>query len=251
MARGSRERLRPFGPPKVESWASRQRAAAGIPSASSCAPSAVRPQRSTWASCSWSPSSSPPSRRRPVGAQIRERHHAGLQDRRRGMRVRSRRAPPRRHDGDGDGVSDERRARGRDRPGRARLRRRRPAPTAWTRSPSAGDADGDGLLDAEELALGSDPDEADSDGDGVSDGEEFANGTDPAQGVAAADRGERAAAVGARRDERGGVERVLRRDPRRGQPGRLGGLPLRQPVLGRHARRGGQPASCWRSSRRA
>ena len=43
----------------------------------------------------------------------------------------------------------------------------------------ATDTDGDGLTDAEELALGSDPLDADSDGDGVDDGTEVAAGTDP------------------------------------------------------------------------
>ena len=41
------------------------------------------------------------------------------------------------------------------------------------------DTDGDGLTDAEELALGSDPLDADSDGDGVDDSTEVAAGTDP------------------------------------------------------------------------
>jgi hypothetical protein len=41
------------------------------------------------------------------------------------------------------------------------------------------DADGDGLPDSLEIALGSDPDSADSDGDGVSDAEEAAAGSDP------------------------------------------------------------------------
>jgi thiol-disulfide isomerase/thioredoxin len=41
------------------------------------------------------------------------------------------------------------------------------------------DSDGDGLSDAEELALGTDPYDADSDGDGQTDGEEVANGTSP------------------------------------------------------------------------
>lgn len=46
--------------------------------------------------------------------------------------------------------------------------------------PVAGDdADGDGLPDDDELAIGTDPDAADTDGDGVDDGEEVANGTDP------------------------------------------------------------------------
>ena len=41
------------------------------------------------------------------------------------------------------------------------------------------DADGDGLTNAEEIALGSDPQDADSDDDGLDDSEELANGTDP------------------------------------------------------------------------
>jgi len=42
------------------------------------------------------------------------------------------------------------------------------------------DTDGDGLTDAEEEELGSDPEVADSDGDGIDDGEEAELGTDPA-----------------------------------------------------------------------
>ena len=42
-----------------------------------------------------------------------------------------------------------------------------------------GDADGDGLTDGEELALGTDPQDADSDNDGWSDGEEVSLGTNP------------------------------------------------------------------------
>jgi len=41
------------------------------------------------------------------------------------------------------------------------------------------DADGDGLLDGEEIALGTDPDDADTDDDGLTDGEEVDLGTDP------------------------------------------------------------------------
>jgi len=43
----------------------------------------------------------------------------------------------------------------------------------------AGDADSDGLSDAEELAAGTDPGEADTDDDGASDGDEATAGTDP------------------------------------------------------------------------
>lgn len=41
------------------------------------------------------------------------------------------------------------------------------------------DRDGDGLSDAEEEALGTDPTRADTDGDGLEDGQEAASGTDP------------------------------------------------------------------------
>jgi hypothetical protein len=41
------------------------------------------------------------------------------------------------------------------------------------------DSDGDGLTDAEEASLGTDPHDPDSDGGGVNDGDEVANGTDP------------------------------------------------------------------------
>ena len=41
------------------------------------------------------------------------------------------------------------------------------------------DADGDGLVDCDEVALGTDPDAADSDADGTSDGDELACGADP------------------------------------------------------------------------
>ena len=41
------------------------------------------------------------------------------------------------------------------------------------------DQDGDGLLNTEEEALGTDPEEDDSDGDGHTDGDEVVKGTDP------------------------------------------------------------------------
>jgi thiol-disulfide isomerase/thioredoxin len=41
------------------------------------------------------------------------------------------------------------------------------------------DSDGDGLLDSEEAALGTDKDNTDTDGDGISDGDEVAQGIDP------------------------------------------------------------------------
>lgn len=44
-----------------------------------------------------------------------------------------------------------------------------------------GDADGDGLSDAQEYAMGLDPNNPDSDEDGVADGTEFKNGTNPDQ----------------------------------------------------------------------
>ncbi len=106
--------------------------------------------------------------------------------------------------------------------------------------PHANDIDGDGLTDGEEIALGSDPQKADTDGDGVPDGEEFNRGTDPTQGVLPLTR-ENAL----RPWERVGMTEeqwhdARARDPQRGQPGRLGRLPVRQPVLGRHARREGR-----------
>jgi len=44
---------------------------------------------------------------------------------------------------------------------------------------AANDSDGDGLTDAEESELGTDPSVSDSDGDGESDGEEVGQNTDP------------------------------------------------------------------------
>ena len=41
------------------------------------------------------------------------------------------------------------------------------------------DSDGDGLSDAEEAELGTNPNDSDSDDDGVSDGQEVTDGTDP------------------------------------------------------------------------
>jgi len=45
------------------------------------------------------------------------------------------------------------------------------------------DSDGDGLTDAEENEIGTDPDNIDSDGDGFSDGEEWEEGSDPTDGT--------------------------------------------------------------------
>lgn len=42
------------------------------------------------------------------------------------------------------------------------------------------DGDGDGLLDSEEVELGTDPGKTDSDGDGYDDGDEVDQNTDPA-----------------------------------------------------------------------
>jgi hypothetical protein len=52
-------------------------------------------------------------------------------------------------------------------------------PTA-TNTPSVADSDGDGLLNAQELLIGTDPNDADTDDDGLSDGQEvLIHGTDP------------------------------------------------------------------------
>src|SRR5690606_35763331 len=61
------------------------------------------------------------------------------------------------------------------------------------RDDAAGDPDGDGLTNTEELALGTLPREADSDADGVGDGAEAAAGDDPRS-----DRDHRARAVAPR-----------------------------------------------------
>jgi hypothetical protein len=52
------------------------------------------------------------------------------------------------------------------------------SPVAASKTP--GDADGDGVSDADERRLGTDPASTDSDGDGIPDGREIELGTDPA-----------------------------------------------------------------------
>lgn len=60
-----------------------------------------------------------------------------------------------------------------------------PAPATPAASPAASpvpqdiDSDGDGLVNADEIAIGTDPDNPDTDGDGLTDGEEVELGTDP------------------------------------------------------------------------
>lgn len=56
------------------------------------------------------------------------------------------------------------------------------ARTAFFRLATQADTDGDGLCNADEQSLGTDPHAADSDGDGVSDFLEICNGSDPADG---------------------------------------------------------------------
>jgi hypothetical protein len=51
--------------------------------------------------------------------------------------------------------------------------------TVGQRAPEGIDTDGDGLDDAQEIALGTDPNDPDTDGDGLTDGEEVNLGTDP------------------------------------------------------------------------
>ena len=51
-------------------------------------------------------------------------------------------------------------------------------------APSAGDSDGDGLLDAYEIAAGLDPNNPDSDGNGILDGDELVSGGDMTQSQA-------------------------------------------------------------------
>ena len=51
--------------------------------------------------------------------------------------------------------------------------------TAVSASAASLDSDGDGLSDAQEVALGTDPFKADTDGDGIPDGIEFRLGMDP------------------------------------------------------------------------
>ena len=94
-------------------------------------------------------------------------------------------------------------------------------------NPTADD-DGDGLNNEEEAALGTDPASADSDGDGVSDDDEFSHGTDPTQGVQPLTEEnlvkplER---IGISEDEWKVTREV---HPRRDQPRRPGGLPVRR-----------------------
>jgi hypothetical protein len=55
-----------------------------------------------------------------------------------------------------------------------------PQPNPVTPTPSgAVDTDGDGVTDADEQSMGTDPTVADSDGDGLTDGDEVARGSDP------------------------------------------------------------------------
>ncbi len=54
-----------------------------------------------------------------------------------------------------------------------------PTPEGGTSSSVDVDSDGDGLLDSEEAALGTDPNLADTDGDGFDDGQEVEDGTNP------------------------------------------------------------------------
>lgn len=54
-----------------------------------------------------------------------------------------------------------------------------PATTAATVPDDPVDSDGDGLLDDDELALGTDPALSDTDGDGLADGDELGMGTNP------------------------------------------------------------------------
>ena len=62
-------------------------------------------------------------------------------------------------DSDGDGIPDDE--------------------DTYPLDPTNGDADLDGLLNTEELGLGTDPNNPDSDGDGYSDGDEVESGSDP------------------------------------------------------------------------
>ena len=150
-------------------------------------------------------------------------------------------------DSDGDGVSDaDERARGTDpdsvdSDGDGLTDLDDPNPT--TR-----DADGDGLTDGEEVALGSDPDEADSDGDGIPDGEEFANGTDPTQGVLPLTE-ENTLSRGSAQDVCPSSGRTSRTRSSTRSTRAGGRVPVRQSLLGRHARRAGRKPSCWRSRR--
>jgi len=55
--------------------------------------------------------------------------------------------------------------------------------------PQNADSDSDGITDGDELEIGTDPKESDTDGDGTSDGEELAAGTDPNDASSRPDRG--------------------------------------------------------------
>src|SRR5690606_28222793 len=56
---------------------------------------------------------------------------------------------------------------------------RTPVPYPVLAADSSEDSDGDGLGDAAEAVVGTDPDDPDTDGDGITDGAELDQGTDP------------------------------------------------------------------------